>query len=100
MMRRVLLLAGLLGAAPGAPALEPEPRLLKLSGDISPVHDPALLRQDGDYFLFATNRFAGRLLPMFCSSDLHRWALCGNVLDEVPEWALERGGWSRAGRLE
>jgi arabinan endo-1,5-alpha-L-arabinosidase len=94
------LALGTLAGATSAGAAEPAaPALLALEGDISPVHDPALIRQDAAYYLFATNRYAGRLLPMFCSQDLARWALCGNAFDRVPEWALRdvpgaRGIWA------
>jgi arabinan endo-1,5-alpha-L-arabinosidase len=72
---------------------------LPLEGDISPVHDPAIIRQGDRYHLFASNRFAGKLVPMFCSQDLRRFTLCGNVFDRIPEWALEevpgaRGIWA------
>lgn len=88
MLLRFLLLAAWM-AAQGLP----------LEGDISPVHDPAIIRQGDRYHLFASNRFAGKLVPMFCSQDLRRFTLCGNVFDRIPEWALEevpgaRGIWA------
>jgi len=95
-----LLLSAALGAASSGEALErTPPEVLTLEGDVSPVHDPAIIRQGGTYYLFATNRFAGKLVPMFCSRDLRRWTLCGNVFDSVPEWALKevpeaRGIWA------
>jgi arabinan endo-1,5-alpha-L-arabinosidase len=93
MLRRLLLLGAALGSAPSpsAQAREPAPpELLALQGDLSPIHDPAIIRADAGYYLFATNRFAGKLLPMFCSGDLRRWRLCGNAFDRVPDWALEK----------
>jgi arabinan endo-1,5-alpha-L-arabinosidase len=85
-----VLVGLLLGAAAG---------LLALEGDISPIHDPAIIREGGTYHVFASNRFADKLVPMFCSPDLRRWSFCGNVFDRVPEWALEdvpgaRGIWA------
>jgi len=73
--------------------------LLALEGDVSPVHDPAIIREGGTYHVFASNRFADKLVPMFCSPDLRRWSFCGNVFDRVPEWALAdvpgaRGIWA------
>ena len=73
--------------------------MLALEGDISPIHDPAIIRQGGTYYLFASNRFAEKLVPMFCSPDRRRWTLCGNVFDGVPAWALQevpgaRGIWA------
>ncbi len=80
-------------------ALAAAPEVLTLEGDISPVHDPAIIREGATYYLFASNRFAEKLVPMFCSPDLREWALCGNVFDRVPDWALEevpgaRGIWA------
>ena len=59
-----------------------------LSGDVSPVHDPSIIRQGSNYYVFGTNRFNQKLLPIFCSTDLKVWQFCGNVFDEIPEWAL------------
>jgi arabinan endo-1,5-alpha-L-arabinosidase len=85
-----VLVALLLGAAAA---------ILALEGDVSPVHDPAMIRAGETYRVFASNRFAEKLVPMFCSPDLRRWSFCGNVFDRVPEWALEdvpgaRGIWA------
>jgi len=95
-----LLLSAALGAAPsGEPPERTPPAVLTLEGDTSPVHDPSLIRQGARYHLFASNRFAEKLVPMFCSPDLHRFTLCGNVFDRVPEWAVRevpgaRGIWA------
>jgi arabinan endo-1,5-alpha-L-arabinosidase len=69
------------------------------SGDVSPVHDPTIIRQGATYYIFGTNRFNQKLLPIFCSHDLRAWKFCGNVFEDVPEWAkLEvpgaRGIWA------
>ena len=99
-MRLRLLVSTVLAAAlPATAAARTPPEVLRLAGDVSPIHDPAIIRQGSTYHLFASNRFAGKLLPMFCSPDLRRWTLCGNVFDRVPEWALEevpgaRGIWA------
>src|SRR5260370_13538455 len=42
----------------------------KLEGDVSPIHDPAIIRQGNTYYVFATNKFAQKLVPIFCSQDL------------------------------
>jgi arabinan endo-1,5-alpha-L-arabinosidase len=75
------------------------PSFAVLEGDLSPIHDPAIIREGGTYHLFASNRYADKLVPMFCSPDRRRWTLCGNVFDAVPEWALgkvpgARGIWA------
>jgi len=99
MMLRLLLSAVLCAAASGDALERTEPEVLTVEGDVSPVHDPAIIRQGATYYLFASNRFAEKLVPMFCSQDLRRWTLCGNVFDSVPEWALKqipetRGIWA------
>ena len=86
-------------AQPTVRSQDRHPEVLKLEGDISPIHDPAIIREDDTYYVFATNRFAGKLLPIFCSQDLHHWKFCGHVFDSVPEWALReipgaRGIWA------
>lgn len=82
------------------PARSPkEPEVLKLDGDISPIHDPSMIREGNTYYVFATNRFAEKLIPIFCSQDLRKWKFCGHVFDAIPEWALKeipgaRGIWA------
>lgn len=76
-----------------------EPQTLALQGDISPIHDPTMIRAADTYYVFATNRFNGKLLPIFCSKDLQQWRFCGNVFDAVPDWAIKeipgaRGIWA------
>jgi len=104
-MRQVSLAVLVLGAALGAattsagPGRGHSPEMLALEGDLTPIHDPAIVRHGDRYYVFATNRFAGKLLPTFCSADRCRWVLCGNVFDEVPAWALAevsgaRGIWA------
>lgn len=73
--------------------------VLMLAGDISPIHDPAIIQAGDTYYVFATNRFAQKLGPIFCSQNLLHWKFCGNVFDKVPEWALRevpgtRGIWA------
>jgi arabinan endo-1,5-alpha-L-arabinosidase len=99
-----IVIAALLGAAIAAAPLvaaseSTQPEVLALSGDISPIHDPAIIRAGDTYYVFATNRFAQKLVPIFCSTDLRRWKFCGNVFDKVPDWALRevpgaRGIWA------
>jgi len=76
-----------------------EPEVLSLHGDLSPIHDPSIIRQGETYYVFSTNWFQRKLLPIFCSPDLQQWKFCGNVFDGVPEWALKevpgaRGIWA------
>jgi arabinan endo-1,5-alpha-L-arabinosidase len=68
----------LIGLQAGAAARAPE--ILSLTGDISPVHDPALIQADGVYYLFTTGGEIRR------STDLHAWKRSGRVFDKLPEW--------------
>jgi arabinan endo-1,5-alpha-L-arabinosidase len=50
---------------------------------ISPVHDPAVIRQGAHYYLFST----GRGIPIRRSTDLVNWERTGRVFEnDVPEW--------------
>jgi arabinan endo-1,5-alpha-L-arabinosidase len=98
-VRRILLSVALGAAASGQALGADPPELLALKGDVTPVHDPSIIREASTYYVFASNRFAQRLVPMFCSLDLHHFTLCGNVFDRVPDWALRevpgaRGIWA------
>jgi arabinan endo-1,5-alpha-L-arabinosidase len=89
------LTCSLLTAQPGVS----QPQVLALEGDLTPIHDPAMVREANNYYVFATNRYQGKDVPMFCSPDLHMFKFCGNVFDGVPKWALEeipgaRGIWA------
>jgi arabinan endo-1,5-alpha-L-arabinosidase len=73
-----------------APFLAGAQEIFTLDGDVSPIHDPTMIREGDTWYAFATNRFAQKDVPMFCSKDLRSWKFCGNVFDGVPAWALER----------
>jgi arabinan endo-1,5-alpha-L-arabinosidase len=64
--------------------------LAQTHGDVSPVHDPAIIRQVNIWYVFATNTFQGKDVPQFCSADLKEWKFCGHVFDAVPPWALQK----------
>jgi len=97
-LSRFLLLLPLCVSAFLYPALS-EAQILDLQGDLTPIHDPSIIRQGNTYYVFSTNRFQQKLLPIFCSQDLRQWKFCGNVFDAVPEWASKeipsaRGVWA------
>jgi len=95
----ILLVALCFAAVSSLSQSKTQPTVLSLQGDITPVHDPTMIRQAQTYYVFATNRFNGKLLPMFCSPDLKQWKFCGNVFESIPDWALKeipdaRGIWA------
>ncbi len=62
---------------------------LALSGNISAMHDPAILRDGNTYYLFTTGN-AGDvegLLGLRTSTDLKNWTLHGGSYTTLPAWA-------------
>ena len=81
--------------AAGAPAAEvpgERPPGLELTGNLSRVHDPTIIRVDDRYFVFATGqaRDDTGLVPVRVSSDLLNWEHRGAVFPAIPAWAAER----------
>ncbi len=73
----------------GNRATSAEPQLLNLSGELR-VHDPAIIAQDGTYYVFGTGGFRGRgIIPILTSTDLRHWARAGFVLDRLPDWVAD-----------
>ena len=59
------------------------------TGDISPVHDPAIIKAGGSYYVFATGGASDPtgILPWRSSPDLIAWTYRGRVFDALPTWA-------------
>jgi arabinan endo-1,5-alpha-L-arabinosidase len=95
----------LAGAAAAAAAPHPAgatPSLNdRLTGNLSPVHDPCIIRQGGAYHLFCTSQ-AGQqpgLIHWRTSPDLVTWTLVGAVMSALPDWAQKavpgaHGAWA------
>ena len=49
------------------------------------VHDPAIIEQNGTYYIFHT----GRGIPVKRSTDLIHWEEAGRVFEEMPTWVAE-----------
>ena len=73
-----------------APAPE-TPELLKLTGAVSGVHDPVIIREGEWYYVFATGGSFQR------AKDMHEWALCGRVFEKSPEWHTQEIPGTRGG---
>lgn len=56
-----------------------------LSGDITRVHDPVIIKHDDQYYMFST----GRGIPMRRSPDLVSWDYIGRVFDTPPGWVTD-----------
>ncbi|HEX4269962.1 MAG TPA: arabinan endo-1,5-alpha-L-arabinosidase [Rhizomicrobium sp.] len=77
-------LAGRLGHAQA----EPQPLNSRLTGDISPVHDPCIIRQGDTYYVFCTTQRGDAPGQISCrtSHDLVNWKRIGTVFGATPGW--------------
>lgn len=73
----------------------------RMTGDIVPVHDPAILKADGTYYLFSTSQEheGAGLIHVRTSRDLSAWTRAAPVFATMPAWAREavpgtRGIWA------
>src|ERR1700726_3055244 len=60
-----------------------------LTGNIAPVHDPSVIRQNGTYYVFSSDPDDPKpdeYLPIRCSTDTIRWKACGKVFASIPGW--------------
>ncbi|MBV9036664.1 MAG: arabinan endo-1,5-alpha-L-arabinosidase [Acidobacteriaceae bacterium] len=69
------------------------PELLKLDGDITPVHDPVIIKERDTYYVFCTGG------AIRSSKDLHYWTLAGRVFDgdKLPDWTRQEVPGSKGG---
>lgn len=100
---RRLVLAGLgVAALPMARAAFAEPSLNdQLTGDLSPVHDPCIVKEGGTYHLFCTSQMRENrgLIHWRTSPDLRAWTFKGAVMQKFPDWVTQaipetRGAWA------
>src|ERR1700744_2340406 len=57
-----------------------------LTGAITPVHDPSVMRQGSTYYVFETDPgpAVGGSLPILCSTDRVARTSCGHVFAQIP----------------
>lgn len=69
-------------------ATQDSPRLLPLTGNVSPVHDPVIIKAGGTYYVFCTGgRNGNGVIPIRTSKDLVTWDAAGFVFpDRLPDW--------------
>lgn len=94
----LIVLAG--AAAQPLPAQTPR-TALALTGDLAPVHDPAIIKQGDTYYLFNTSQAdqPPGLIHIRRSKDLRAWERAGAVFTAIPDWATKtivgtRGIWA------
>ncbi|MGA7674136.1 MAG: arabinan endo-1,5-alpha-L-arabinosidase [Rhizomicrobium sp.] len=86
------LTIGLAAALPttmtAAWAQTPEPINDRMTGDLSPVHDPCIIREGDTYYVYCTTmRDDGQAqLSMRVSKDLLSWKKIGDIFPEIPAW--------------
>ena len=74
--------------------------VLALDGDVSPVHDPVVIREKGTYYVFCTGGRSGQgVLPIRTSADMRTWKAAGFVFESLPEWVgkevpMARNAWA------
>jgi arabinan endo-1,5-alpha-L-arabinosidase len=91
---RTCMLAMAALTALSAPALDfvaasqGAPELLSLQGNLSPVHDPVIIKEKDTYYVFCTGgRNGSGVIPIRTSKDMRTWTAAGFVFDErLPEW--------------
>ncbi len=73
----------------------------RLTGDLSPVHDPCMIKGDGLYHVFCTSQMHdGRgLIHWRTSPDMLNWTYKGAVMPVFPQWVMDeipdtRGAWA------
>ena len=65
--------------------------VLTLEGDVSPVHDPVVIKEKGTYYVFCTGGRNGQgVLPIRTSTDMRTWKAAGFVFESLPEWATRK----------
>ncbi|WP_313809204.1 arabinan endo-1,5-alpha-L-arabinosidase [Sphingobium sp.] len=85
----ILAGAALLAVAGLAGAQQPEATLnSRLTGDLTPTHDPAIVREGDTYHVFSTGH-GDRLIETRTSSDLIHWTAGAPVFTALPDWATK-----------
>jgi len=56
-------------------------------GNVIYVHDPSIIKVDGDYYIFSTGYGYG--IPMRRSGNLYDWQWGGSVFNAIPAWAKQ-----------
>jgi arabinan endo-1,5-alpha-L-arabinosidase len=67
------------------------PQFVTAEGDISPVHDPVIIREKDTYYVFSTGGAIRK------SKDLVHWTAAGKVFDKLPAWATTEIPGTRGG---
>ena len=97
-MRNVAIIVALLALAPSVAAAQaPASKAIggsfneRPSGDIRPVHDPAIIREGDRYYVLSTGIGQGAqgIVSARTSRDLVHWEAGTPPLDRLPDWAVK-----------
>ena len=64
----------------------------RLTGDLTPIHDPCIIREGDTYYVYCTTmdqKLQGQI-PVHTSKDLLAWKYIGDALPALPDWALKK----------
>jgi len=88
------LTIGLAAALPSIPAwaLTPQSMNDRLTGDLTPIHDPCIIREGDTYYVYCTtmDQKQQEQIPVHTSKDLLTWKSIGNAFAKLPDWALKK----------
>lgn len=64
----------------------------RLAGDLTPVHDPCIIREGDTYYVYCTTMDANKKgqIPMRRSKNLLHWEFIGDALPAIPAWAYAK----------
>jgi arabinan endo-1,5-alpha-L-arabinosidase len=94
MMRKTILAAStaLLLAATATAQTAPGTSLnSRLSGDLTPTHDPVMTKQGDTYYVFGTGvpGATGEYILSRTSKDMMKWTAQGPLFTRIPDWAVK-----------
>jgi arabinan endo-1,5-alpha-L-arabinosidase len=85
-------LAATLPSMTAAWALAPKSINDRLTGDLTPIHDPCIIRCGDTYYVYCTtmDQKQQEQIPVHTSKDLLAWKSIGNAFPKLPDWALKK----------
>lgn len=82
----ILLLSACSDSATEDPPVPPcTGNLVNLESDVYHIHDPAIAKEDGTYYIYSSSALAS----FYTSPDLRTWSEAGRIFEALPDWVLE-----------
>ncbi|MCH2171900.1 arabinan endo-1,5-alpha-L-arabinosidase [Myxococcota bacterium] len=60
--------------------------IVNAGSDISPIHDPSMIKADGSYYIYSSSQLGS----FYTSSNMRDWSMAGTIFDEIPSWLREQ----------